>query len=49
MAVFSVFVSTVMDVHVLCVYMREREGPVILWMSWKFITQVFTVSPSQKL
>ena len=23
--------------------------PVILWMSWKFTTQVFTVSPSQKL
>lgn len=40
---FSVCVCSCTDVCIVCVY------PVILWMSWKFITQVFTVSLSQKL
>lgn len=36
-------VRACMDVCIVCVC------PVILWMSWKFITQVFTGRPSQKL
>lgn len=38
-----VCVYALMDVSFVCVC------PVILWMSWKFTTQVFTVSPGQKL
>lgn len=44
-----------MAVHVqicasrVCVCVCTRVCPVILWMSWEFITQDFTVNLGQKL